>query len=298
MGQAVDVTRADPATYAPVDAGTPEDEDLRLWSVTTLIGALDKPALIYWAAKEVAKAAVHDQDAWKALADRDPEDAIQWLKKAPYRKGPGERSATQLGEVVHSACEEYALTGVRPEVDEEVAPFLHQFEEWCQRAQPEYQAAELTVYHPRYGYAGTADAFLTVGGFRAIVDYKTSRDSTDSRGKPKTPYPETALQLAAYRHAEFAAAFRARRWEKFRRRYYLLSPQERELAVPVPQVDGGLCLLITPDWCEAFPIRCDEQVFTSFLYVVEAARWQFQLAKQAIAADPLDLPATDGKEKP
>ena len=33
-----------------VDVKKPADDDLRMWSVTTIIGCLDKPALMYWAA--------------------------------------------------------------------------------------------------------------------------------------------------------------------------------------------------------------------------------------------------------
>src|SRR5262249_8182711 len=145
-------------------------------------------------------------------------------------------------------------------------------------------ATEVCVYSPVYGYAGTADAFLTVDGFRAIGDYKTSREALDSQGKPRTPYPEqVGLQLAAYRHAEFAAVWRPRRMEKFRRRYSLLSESERALAVPVPEVDGGLVIQITPESCEAYPMRCDAEVHRAFLYVTEAFRWAEQTSRTAMA---------------
>src|SRR5690606_17586071 len=117
----------------------------------TIIGALDKPALIYWSAEQTARAAVEDLAVWKAMADRDPNDAIDWLKKARFRTKPGERTAAELGTAVHEACEEYVLTGSRPDVEPDVEPFLIQFEKWCERVQPEYQAAEVTVYNPTYG---------------------------------------------------------------------------------------------------------------------------------------------------
>jgi hypothetical protein len=270
-----------------VDAADPDD--LTLWSVTTVIGALDKPALMYWSASMAAQAAIDNEATWKALlADRGRDEAVKWLRDARFRRPKDLLSAADLGTVVHRLCEDYALTGARPDkhaiadavkakggrsVDVKaegpvVFAMLDRFDEWLQRFSPTYQATEVAVYSPTYGVAGTCDGFLTIDGFRAIIDYKTSREPLDSRGNPKTPYPEVALQLAAYRYADSAAVWRPRRTEKFRRRYYLLSAEERAASVPVPEVDGALCIHITPGACEAYPIRTDRKVHTAFLYVL------------------------------
>lgn len=269
---------------APVDLKDAEPDDLRLWSVTTVIGALDKPALVYWSAEQTALAAVA---AVKSLPQRIEEDGetetVKWLTGARFRRPRGQRSATELGTAVHEACEEYALTGVRPDVDAEVAPFIAQFDRWLDRFQPSYQATEVCVYHPTYGYAGTADAFLTIDGTRFLADYKTSRNTLDGKGNLRTPYPEqVGLQLAAYAGAELAAVWRPRRMEKFRRRYYLLSESERAQAVPVPTVDAGLAIQITPESCEAYPINISEPVFQAFLHVQEAARWVNETSKKVM----------------
>lgn len=284
-----------------IEGASPADDDLQLWSVTTILGALDKPALLYWAAEQSALAAVHSEATWRGmLADDDPAcwhtdaatcPALKWLRDARFRKPKGMRSATELGTLVHEACEQYALTGTRPaDVDAEVIPFLDRFDEWLQRFGPSYQATEVAVFHPQLGYAGTSDAFLTIDGVRYIADYKTSRKDLDSKGKPSTPYPEqVGLQLAAYRWAKYAAVWRPRRAEKMRRRYYLLGPDERAMAVPVPEVDTGLVIQITPERCEAYPIVCDEAVFEAYLAVQDSARWVFQGSK-SVMGEPL-MPA-------
>ena len=296
---------------------TPEDvkdeapEDIRLWSVTTIIGCLDKPGLLYWAAEQSALAACSVAKTLAARIEEDGEEAtVKWLRDARFRRPKGKLSAAQLGTCAHQACEEYALTGERPStgrlteiIRQEAGPkfdglahevpvlnqMLNQFDAWLERAQPSYQATEVVVYHPTYGYAGSADAFLTIDGVPLIVDYKTSREGFDKDGRPKAPYPEAALQLAAYRYAEFAAVWRPRRIEKFRRRYYLLSEAEREKAVPVPQVDGGAVIHLTPDHCEIFPVRCDERVHEAFLFVQEASRWVNETSKNVVGM-PLVLP--------
>lgn len=284
-----------------IEGATPEDGDLQLWSVTTLIGALDKPALMYWSAEQSALAAIHSEATWRGMiadcdpgcahADADSCAAVKWLRDARFRRPKGIRSATELGTLVHAACEEYALTGTKPAVDAEVQPFLDQFDAWLQRFSPTYTATEVAVYHPELGYAGTADAFLEIDGVRYIADYKTTRKALDSRGNPTSPYPEdVALQLAAYRWAKYAAIWRPRRAEKFRRRYYLLSSDEQSMAQPVPEVDTGLVIHITPAACEAYPIQCDaEDVFEAFLAALDAARWVYQTSKNVMSA-PLVAP--------
>jgi len=292
LGQpAQDVDKQDPA-------------DLRLWSVTTIIGCLEKPALLYWASEQAALAAVASAKSLPTRIQEEGEDAVvKWLRDARFRRPKGILSNASLGTCAHHACEEYALTGHRPDnarlaeiLRQEGGPrfdgiqaetavlnqMLDRFDNWLQRFQPSYQATEVVVYHPTYGYAGQTDAFLTVDGVRLIIDYKTSRDGHDAKGNPKTPYPEAALQLAAYRYAEGAAVWRPRRIEQFRRRYYLLSDAERDRAIPVPEVDGGAVIHITPDHCEAFTVRCDERVHEAFLFVQEASRWVNGLSKEVI----------------
>jgi hypothetical protein len=145
------------------------------------------------------------------------------------------------------------------------------------------------VYHPTMGYAGQSDAFLTIDGVRFIADYKTSKKAFDKRGNAKTPYPEqVALQLAAYAHAEMAAVWRPRRMEKFRRRYYLLGPAEQEMAVPVPEVDAGLAIMITPEFCTAYPVTVSESVFEAFLHVQEVSRWVNETSKR-VMGHPLEV---------
>lgn len=278
------------ANAAPVDVDKPADDDVRMWSVTTIIGALDKPALLYWAAEQAAEAACAVARSLPSRIEEEGREAVvKWLRDARFRKPKDVRSATELGTAVHDALERYALTGKRPEVDDEVRPFLEQFDRWAQRAQPSYEAAEMTVYDTRYGYAGTLDAIARIGGQRVLADYKSTKKSVDSQGKRSGPYSTVALQLAAYRWAEFAAVWRPRRHEVHRRRYYLLDPDERAMAVPVPDVEGGVVIHVTPDHCDAYPVRCDEAVHTAFLYVLEAARWAFETSKTVIG-EPLVFP--------
>lgn len=283
----------------PIEDATPEDDDLTLWSWTSIIGVLEKKGLQFWQGEKAALAAIHQQATWRGMLDDEGDacehlgadecQAVKWLRDAAFRKTPGERSDTDLGTAVHEWLKSYVLTGVRPEADEEMRPLCEALDRWLEAWQPEWHASEVVVYHPDLGYAGQLDGIFRLGGQQLIYDLKTTRKHADSRGKRKTPYPETALQLAGYRYAQFAATWRPRRYERWKRRYYTLSQAEREMALPVPEVDGGVCLHVTPEDAVAYPIRCDESVFRAAKFVIGAAKWHLQDAKDSIG-DPLVPP--------
>jgi PD-(D/E)XK nuclease superfamily len=302
------MTTADLA-HTAIDVTKPDTDDTTFWSVTTIIGALDKPALLYWSAEMTALAAIDNLTTWQAmLDDRGRDETIKWLRDARFRRPKTALASTDLGTVTHNVCEHYALTGTKPDRDyvtdavaaagsphidldtevTTVGQMLNQFDGWLQHFQPSYQAAELTAYSETYGYAGTLDALMTIDGVRFIADYKTSREPVDSQGKPKTPYPEqVGLQLAAYRYTECAAIqFTPRRFEKFRRRYYLLSAAERALAEPIPDVDHGLVIQLTPQSCTAYPIDCGHEAHRAFLHTLESFRWVQETSK-TVLGEPL-----------
>jgi hypothetical protein len=286
-----------------IDVAEAGEDDTHFFSVTTILKALSSPALEYWGKKQVAMEAIDKQGTWQSmLEDSGRVETIKWLCGAQWRRPKLELGADQLGTVVHKLCEIFSLTGEKPDrafcadlirahaaptVDLEseihtVGLMLNQFDKWCDRFQPEYTAAEQPVYSYRFGYAGSLDCILTIGGVRCLCDYKTRREPLTAKGEAQTPYGETALQLAAYRHAELQGVVRPRRVEKFKRRYYLLGEKERELAQPMEPVDGAACLIITPQSCECFPMRADQEVFEFFLHTYEAWRWLEDVSKRVV----------------
>ena len=277
---------------AAIEDAAPQGDDLTCWSVTSILKTIgSSDGLIGWTANTVSAYAIDYRPVWEATLEHEGrEAAIAKIAAGRFVRPKGQqRSAAELGSDIHAAIEAWVLDGTRPDTDDEISPFLDQVGDWLDRFQPEWHASEVAVYSPTFGYAGTADGFLTIDGVRCIIDFKTSRDSVDSRGKIKKPWSDVALQLAAYRHAEMAAVWRPRRHEKWRRRYYLLSPEEQAAAVPVPEVDAGLAIHVTPEHCIAYPVRCDEPVHEAFLYAVEAARWTYETSKNVIGT-PLEKP--------
>ena len=82
----------------PVEVDKPDADDMTLWSVTTIIGALDKPALLYWAAQQAANAAIDSSDTWQAMVKESGRDeAAKWLRDARFRKPKNILSPADLG---------------------------------------------------------------------------------------------------------------------------------------------------------------------------------------------------------
>jgi hypothetical protein len=234
------------------------------YSVTTILNALSKPALPYWAAAETAVAALAHRDLLRQMEESEgTEAAIDWLKGAPWRKS---KKARDLGSAIHGATEAYVLGGPQPDVAPEVAPFLRHYLDFLDDWRPEIELVETTVWNHTQAYAGTLDAVMRLEGMALVMDTKTTAEPKPDR-KSKPPYPEAAMQVAAYRYAEVLT---------------LANGDEQEM----PPTDGGAVLVLWPDHYDLVPVRCDEEVFRAFLFVREAFRWQEELAKTVIG-DPV-----------
>lgn len=294
----------------PLDVEQAEPDDERYPSVTAIIGdAIDHSnALMGWLTDELATKVVDRAPTLTNRLQHEGRDsAVEYVKGLRWDTG-GDVTSSQLGTIAHALFDAYADTGTRPEVVPELHPLYRtkgkvltardqrdlvgmvtQFERFLGEFQPDYLATEVAVFNTQYRYAGQADTFMRLDGVPVIGDYKTSRESYDRQNRPKGPYPEAGLQLAAYRHAEFAAVWRTRRTEQFRRRYYLLNDAERQLGVPVPAVEGGVVIYITPERYDVYPVRCDARVFDSFLYVMEVARFVREIGPRVVG-NPMVAP--------
>ena len=235
---------------------SPEHGEELFTSVTTILSqGVAKPALPNWAARTTAEAAVAltRSGQLQAMVRRDPDEAVRYLKGAPWRDRDG---AASRGSRVHDALERAVLRAAAGEAapaeggDPEVAPYLAGFERWRAEAGAAFYAAEATVFSRRYRYAGTLDAIVTLArdpDVLVLVDYKTTRSGL---------HPEVALQLAAYAHADFLGL-----------------PDGREH--PMPAVGGAVALHLSPDGYHAAFLARDEldACFEVFLAAYRMAVW-------------------------
>lgn len=277
--------------------GLPLDQEPeRYWSVTTIIkGGLPAPALMAWGMKSVAEFAVANYRQLAAMVgssyrfDRDANgrivgilddpdavtSAIDWLKGSPYRER--ERKA-DAGTAIHAHAEAYALgrpmPAPAPEIADQVAAFhrfLDDFQPTPVRHDAGFWLAEASVFNRTESYAGTLDAIMDIPRLgRCLIDYKSA----------KGVYAETAMQLAAYRFAEFIGLPDGTEW-------------------PMPEVDGCAVLHLHPDagpdGYALIPMIADEQVFTAFRYTREVFRWAEETSK-GVVGKPIPAPARTTKE--
>lgn len=217
----------------------------RVDGVTTLLGkGMPKPALIDWAARCVGEyVADADDETMATLRSLGRDGMVAALKSVPAKSRD---DAAARGRLVHKLAERMSL-GEEVEVPEplrgHVESCLKFFDEW----QPDVVLSETPVANVRWQYAGTLDLVADlVRGPRAILDYKTSRSGI---------WPETALQLAAYRHAEI---------------YTDAAGTVRELADV--GIEAGYGVWLRADGYDVVPVDTSGAVFRAFLQVAHVAR--------------------------
>ena len=165
-------------------------------SVTTVLGVIANDALTNWAAKRVAEYAADNLDVITAL-DRDA--AVDVMKRAPWRDS---HRAADVGTAVHAGIQARLEGSPRPvEVDD--ADGVAAAVEFLSTLDPARVTPEVTVFGALGGvaWAGTCDALVrTKNRDLVIVDWKNTLNP-DHKG----PYPEAAMQVAAYAAADAVA---------------------------------------------------------------------------------------------
>jgi hypothetical protein len=198
-----------------------------LVSVTNVLNtSVHKHALIPWAVKLTVEWIL---DHRMEVARRAITDRAGLTKQIKQIHIDARDQASDLGTLIHKAAEKRLLRAPFA-VERDVAPYLVQLEKfldfWGVDVDKHVEAAEITCFHRRLGYAGTADlmVWLPTGKNRALelwlIDFKTSATRS-----AKSVYPENTQQLAALRYCET-----------------VLLPDDTELPMPKIQRTGVLNL--------------------------------------------------------
>lgn len=170
-------------------------------SVTTVLGIIDKPALVGWAKRETAECAIRNLEILEVMRRNGGDRAaVEWLKGIPdYQRD----QAAARGTRVHAAAEAYGR-GVELDVEPEDMPFVDAYRRFLVDYNVVPIVAEVGVIgRTPYGpYGGTLDLIAELDWpepdgphvrRRALLDLKTSKGT----------YKETALQLAGYGGAQW-----------------------------------------------------------------------------------------------
>lgn len=247
----------------PRDATTTERGRVYTWkgetfdSVTTILDrGVPKPQLINWAAKQAARHAVENIAAVSTLvANGDRKVAIEQIASAHVVERD---TAASKGTEIHSHVEAHVLGQPIAAPGLSIAKSLASFQRFIDEMTPEFVLSEATVYSRTHHYAGTLDLVLTFirpDGTLKLVDVKTGRNV----------YPEVALQLAAYRYADFISM-----------------PDGSE--IPMPDVDECFVLHLRPRSYKLIPVVADESIFRAFLYAQQVAHFVEHTSREVLGS--------------
>jgi hypothetical protein len=250
------------ASYPGIDQG-PQP------GITTIIGVLDKPALVGWAKRETAIAALRNWEALRSMVAQYPvksddlayHPAVSFLKATP---GYQRDAAADIGTRVHAVAE--ALNkGEKPVITDDIAPFVESYiRDFLGPYRPTFHPlyTEAMVYHSGADgtvlpYGGTMDAFCKIEGETWLLDWKTAKSGA---------YPETGLQLAAGRYAEF------------------IGRPGDEKRYPVPNVQRCGVVWVRPEKAELIEYSVTPQEFQAFTACRLLWHWVNARSKEVRAA--------------
>jgi len=163
---------------------------VKIPSVTSVLGILNKPALIPWAVKEtveILKGAIQPDTAYPSVY---LEEVYQHAKRA-HREI--KKEAADVGTEAHRLIEAY-FKGENPVLPAEGTPVRNCFDsalKWVNANGVSFVEHERLVYSRRHRFAGRLDGRALVNGYSAIIDWKSSKNF----------HPEYVLQTAAYQYA-------------------------------------------------------------------------------------------------
>ena len=162
-------------------------------SVTQILGCIDKPALVQWAANMTVE---YIRERIRPGVSYDEIHLSETLEEARFKFRGMSRQAKAIGTLVHEWIENCVAWDAEPlanlPVNEKAANSCKAAVAWVRENGADITHSETRIYSRKYGYAGTMDCFVgSVAGKRSIVDWKASAGV----------YDEYRFQTAAYAQA-------------------------------------------------------------------------------------------------
>ncbi|MHC0429240.1 hypothetical protein ACX6XY_03500 [Streptomyces sp. O3] len=242
----------------------PERPEIKVPGVTSVVGMLPKPFLMFWAAKMTAELAVDSLPFVAQMAERDRQGAVDYLKGASRRYT---KMRADVGSDAHDLFERLIRGEHVGRVHPDLEPYRKNFVDFLDAVNPRLERAEDVAWSDEHGYAGSFDAVLTVWldddgkptpdrsgtPHLLMADWKTSKDT----------YPDVALQMSAYAHAD-----------------RIIAPDGT--SEPMPEFDGAAVLHITPEQWAFKPVRVDRDVFSFFLALRKVFTWDREVSRTVI----------------
>ena len=223
--------------------------------VTTILRDGVPKHLEDWVARTTAGYAC---DYWAELTELGTAQRMQRLTRARFDVL---NQAAARGTTVH----EYAVrlaAGEELEVPPELVGHVDAYLDFVREWRVEELLIERPVINRTWRYMGSPDLIARLGDGRTwLLDWKTGASGI---------FPEAALQVAAYAHAEA----------------YLDADGNEQ---PMPELDAGGAVHLRADGFELVPLDISDATFRTFLYAAEVARFA-NAPREQYVGEPLEPP--------
>jgi hypothetical protein len=246
-------------------------------SVTQVVGLMDKPGLVWGAARETAKFAVHHYDRWRELSAEQATDTIY-----RHHRGVWDHRAL-LGSALHYINAEWCaghtvlvsrvVSDMREqspiwqrldekEIYSQLLPMADGLADCWLKLRPETLSYEQVVRH-RNGdagldYIGQTDWRALINGVPTLLELKTTGSVKRGSGKY---WDAWRLQLAAYRFATEGVVYDEEDTERG--------------TVELPEVDGAAVVHVYGDGrVDVNPVRAGKEEHDVFLGLRRAFGWR------------------------
>lgn len=239
--------------------------------VTTALRVLDKPALMTWAAKQTAEAAlalIPEGDGQVTTLDGivhgrptiDPEPLVNLIKAVgregtiaalTARKNWTRDEAAALGSAVHAWADDMTNGRPLPDLSPLALSYARQYAEWWKSSGWTLRLSEAVVVAPAVpgaheGWGGTFDLLARdADGRTVLADIKTGSGV----------YRETILQLAAYGMAP------------------IVSPMGSQAVYPMVVPDRYCVIHVTADKVREVEVNVSSADQMAWLSVLDLYRW-------------------------
>lgn len=210
------------------------DDEKSPGATTIINGGYPKPALPPWYAKTCANVVLNE---WDVLAELRPSERFEHVKSAPSRERD---AAARRGTEVHTYALKKLAGDEEVEVPDELVGHVDAYLDFVEDWQPRELYVEASIASTRRHYSGTLDVIADLAdGNRWLYDLKTNRSGV---------FRESALQLAAYRYADWIVGADG-------------------VVVPMPEVDRcGVLWLRDSEPYEFTPVDVTPTTHRVFLY--------------------------------
>lgn len=236
------------------------DTNTRIPGVTTIIDVvLRKKAIENWSATATAEYAV---DHWDELAALGPSARLKALNGARYAV---KDAAANRGTQVHKLAERLAK-GERISIPAGLEGYVESYVRFLDEFDVEPMTIEGLVWSEKHNYCGTLDLIAVLPGESEafadiwLLDIKTNRSGI---------FGETAMQLAAYRHADYLVIDGALTNMTF--------------------VDFTGAVHVRPDGYSLVPVDATDEEFEQFLNAIPLV--EFMNTSKTLVGDPIEPPS-------